>query len=209
VDAGWIALRSAATLVHAVPGVAARVRLDGRLVADVARGAPAEGAATEATGLSPCAFRRWVADEWARSATTEEPTGWGAHETRLSVEVGIPVCGSVLPGGVYRVPTVDRHVYVIAIAGGGDAVRTLAEELAAERGGAASASRLCLRLDPLTEVALAYCEVAPRDQHEVEPFVVELLTTLAGRVAVDQLVRWVDEQPARRRHDGAALDDLG
>jgi hypothetical protein len=211
VDVGWIALRQAATLVHALPGVAARVRLDGALVADVARTEPAERAQDdpEQATLSPCAFRRWVVDEWSAATASEERTAWGDHDTRLSVEVGIPVRGALLPGDVYRIPAVDRQVLVVAIAADGELVRALASELASEHGGTTEVSRLCLRLDPLTEVALAYCEVDPRDREQVEPFVVDLLTSLANRVAVEQLVAWADGQSTSSDHGGASIDDLG
>jgi hypothetical protein len=193
-DLGWIALRSAASLVHALPGVAARVRLDGEIVADVAR--PGAPDAAEGT-LSPCAFRRWVGEEWAASHAGEGPSAWSAHDTRLSVEVGIPARGALLPGGVHRIPAVDRQIYVIALAAPGDLVRALATELVEQEGASCSVSRLCLRLDPLTQVTLAYCEVDPRDQGEVEPFVTELLTTLAARVGVDQLEAWAGRVASR------------
>lgn len=180
--------------MHALPGVAARVRLDGELVADVARSdVPDAGA----DALSPCAFRRWVADEWAASQAGEGPSAGSDHDTRVSVEVGIPAHGALLPGGVHRIPAVDRHIYAIALTDPSDLVRAHAADLAEQAGPTCSVSRLCLRLDPLTQVTLAYCEVDPRDQVDVEPFVTELLTTLAARVGVDQLVAWAGRVASR------------
>jgi len=113
-ESGMSALRCAAALVHAVPHVRLRFREGERVVLDVARARVDDEGALHA---SPCQFRRAVCCAYAR-ALVGRPLRFldlpgGAVP---AIDIGVPSCGAVLPGGVVRVVMGPVLVHVVAVA---------------------------------------------------------------------------------------------
>ncbi|HEY4376622.1 MAG TPA: hypothetical protein VGM93_05670 [Acidimicrobiales bacterium] len=189
--AAWAALRQAATLVHSVPSVAVRVRDGERVIADVRRhpGDPQFHAAH----MNPCEFRAWVAEAWAadRAAPAELVTIDGVVD--VAVDVGLPVCGATLAGGLYRVPILERELYVVTTTADIDVAGEEAAEIAERSVDIPGVWGIGLRNDPATEICLAYCEVDRRHHDIAGPRVVDLLEELVARVAVRQLIDWLPD----------------
>ena len=109
---GFAALRVAATLVHTVPGLRARLRDGDRVRAEVAR---ADGPdpvldAAGVTRLSPCGFRKAVVE-----ASLLHQAGRSLALLDLAsdpaIDIGVPPDGRSWPGGIYRVPLEQRWLY--------------------------------------------------------------------------------------------------
>lgn len=106
------ALRLAASLVHTVPGLRARVRHADRVLLEVAR-APHPSAPS----ITPCEFRFAVARGHAQLEAGAR-LGFLGLDPRadVAVEVGVPPGGATLPGGLYRLPVGDEILHAFATA---------------------------------------------------------------------------------------------
>lgn len=105
---GLTVMRRSATLLHAVPGLRARIAHDGRTLLDVLR--PAHpGDAPDARWITPCAFRAAVgrAVEAQRDGRTLAVLGLPAG-VDPGVEIGA-VRGALLPGGIAELATPAGH----------------------------------------------------------------------------------------------------
>jgi hypothetical protein len=103
---GLTVLRRTATLVHAVPGLRARLRHDDHALLEVVR--PAHpGSAPTGRWITPCGFRAAVARalQASRAGRTLAVLGLDAG-VDPAVDIGAP-SGHLLPGGVAIVPTQD------------------------------------------------------------------------------------------------------
>lgn len=142
---GIAALRIAATLAHALPGVSIRLRDGQRTLLVVADAADASGQA-----IGPCAFRMAVArahehiKSGARLAFMDLPEG-----VEPAVDVGVRTGDRALPGGIYRVSVGDRTIHGFATTLPPRRCRRLLD-------GAVSSEALRLHHDAATEVTLVH-----------------------------------------------------
>jgi hypothetical protein len=173
---GLIALRLAATLAHAVPGVRLRLRLDEGKTVDVARVPhPAIVGLGPGSVVGSCAFRERVAEahraQRARSGAFDGPMP--------AIDVGVPPGGCVHPGGIVRV-CVDR-VEVIAFATT-VAPAECARLFATRPGGL----EVHLYHDGATEVTLVHVEAAPRARRAVLALLEDLLAACVAEELVGE-----------------------
>jgi hypothetical protein len=185
-DVGFAALRRAATLVHSVPALRARLVHAGRVVVDVAP--PGTPVPEAARGVTPCGFRRAVARAWAdhraghRFELCDLPTG-----AEPAVQLGVPPCGHSFPGEIHCVPSNGRYLYVFATTFPTERCRQRADH------------HLCdvevpglwgvgLRADPATETTLVYAELDADRRHRSEARTLDVLESIAADIAVRQLL---------------------
>lgn len=108
--AGMVALRIAATLAHALPGLRVRIRDGHRTLVEIAHPAHATGPA-----IGPCAFRMAVAraheeiKAGARLAFMGLPAG-----AEPAVDIGVRSGDQSLPGGICRLSVGDQTVHGFA-----------------------------------------------------------------------------------------------
>jgi hypothetical protein len=179
---GLVAMRIAATLVHAVPTIRVRIRHGAATLLVV--GHPAM---TEDPAVGPCAFRRAVADaheqakEGRRLAFMGLPAGIAP-----AVDIGVAPGDKALPGGIYRVTVGEQTVHGFATT---LPARRCREALAGLPEGACPVR---LHHDAATEVTFVHTvlpvELAPVDGRHLEPLVEALIADevqheLAGAVA--------------------------
>lgn len=142
---GIAALRIAATLVHALPGISVRLRDGQRTLLKVADPADASGRA-----MGPCAFRMAVAraheqiKSGARLAFMDLPEG-----VEPAVDIGVRSGDRALPGGIYRVRVGDQTIHGFATTLPPRRCRRLLH-------GAVSSEALRLHHDAATEITLVH-----------------------------------------------------
>lgn len=108
--AGMVALRLAATLAHALPGIRVRIRDQHRTLLDVARPPHPAG-----RGIVPCAFRMAVTRAHEQIKAGARLAFMGLPEgTDPAVDIGVRPCDRVLPGGIYRISAGDLHIHAFA-----------------------------------------------------------------------------------------------
>lgn len=186
-ESGFVALRRAATLVHAVPAMRARLRVGDQVVVDVARdGAPRPPGARAVT---PCGFRTAVANAWRCHRSGERLALRGVPvDVEPSVDLGIPPGGRTFPGDVHRVPLAGRLVYVFASTFGLEGCRARVDHHLCDVAPPPGSSAVRLRHDDATDVTLLYAEIDAERRARSEPLVVDALQSLMADIAVRQLL---------------------
>lgn len=172
------ALRRAATIAHALPGVRLRLRYGPETLLEVARPPMPSPAA-----IDPCAFRRAVAraheDLKAGRAASflGLPTGWDP-----AIDVGVRSGDLAHLDGLYRVAVGDVDVHAFATALSPRRCRELLLERATSvcRHPSAAAS-VQLRHDVATEITVVHA-LTPRGAHPIDRHVL-LDDLLAGCMA--------------------------
>ncbi|MCU0270209.1 MAG: hypothetical protein MUF83_16390 [Acidimicrobiales bacterium] len=195
-DDGMRALRLAATLVHALPGVRVRLRDGDRAVVDVAPAdAPAEPGVAVAT--TPCGFRRAVVGAWDAHRGGER-VGLLGVAVDPAVDVGIRRPGRMHPGGVHEVVCGDRRVFAIATTLGVRACHDEAEALVPAEALAPGVWGIGLRPDEATGVCLAYAELPITAPADHDTTTVALLQELRARFVVRELLDDLADSTASR-----------
>lgn len=188
-------MRLAATLVHFLPALRARVRVDSTVLVEVCPSGRGEvmGPESPVIVMSPCGFHRAVAQ-----AHQEVVRGGKLTFLHLPagvdpvVDVGTPSCGLALPGGIYRMP-VDGQRWRWAFA------TTLDAKIAFELGRSTvddalvmtGVTTMGLRPDPETGVSVLFAETnaAPDTPEEAE--LIELLQSLMATWTAHELMTWL------------------
>lgn len=176
-----VALRHAAALVHALPGVHLRIRSEERALLSVGPpwlvGGPAMG---------PCAFRMAVAKGHEQIKRGDPVTFMGlADGAPLHIDVGVVPGGSALAGGIYRVPCgqVALHATTTTLP------LRRCRELLAERtlpAGVDPDAAVGLRHDAATEITVLHTAGEPGPVADAQ---LRLLQHALEAVAADELVR--------------------
>ncbi len=189
-DRGLAALRVAATLVHAVPRLRARIRHGAQVLVDV-RPSPLVGAdqTDEPLRLTPCAFRGAVAQAWRQHEAGHRLSFLGLPAGVVpAIDVGTPPGGTARPGGLYRVPLEDRWLWAFATTldapAAFNAGRTVVERCPA----GPDVRALGLRPDRGTGVTIVYAETVADPASAVEGALVEVLESLLARYATVELL---------------------
>lgn len=173
--AGMAAMRRAATLVHALPGVRVRLRVGDRLLLEVTRPPLPEGPA-----IGPCVFRAAVARAHEQHKAGVRLGFVGLPEgCDPEVDVGVPAGGGALPGGIYRVPIGGAWVHAFATT---LPVR-VCRDVVVRHVGEDTDVDVRLHRDAATEVTLVHL-VSARGQAQRQ----EQLEGLVAAVAVDELL---------------------
>jgi hypothetical protein len=156
VNTGLARLRLAATLVHSVPGVRLRLRVDGQIV-EVAR------AQCDGSSVPACRFREAV-----RRTYRSERDGFEIGDWQPDIDVLLTE-GDLCAGGILRVPLGDGEAHVFATT-----LDTAAcTELFGVRGDPAQVVHL-FRDDAL-DVTLVHVESEPDQRDAAHALVEELL----------------------------------
>jgi hypothetical protein len=178
-------LRLAATLVHAVPGLRARLRCADRPVADVGPPTDADEDADDLVHITPCAFRAAVGEVHRNPGAGDLPSlGFDP-----AIDIGLPPGGRVLPGGLYRVPCGARWLHAFVLCGPAGHYSPLVAGVLAERPAPPPAGGLGLRSDGLLDTTLCFFETdgasdpgGGRDRRTTE-----LLGALLARFTAEQV----------------------
>lgn len=181
-------LRITAALVHALPGMRARVRVGDLVVLEVG----ALGAAlTSPATLSPCELRNAVVTASDQGALA--PPLDVVARADAAIDLCPPSAGAVHPGGLIRVPISDRWLWAIATTLDAELAYALGASVVAEVDGIAGLAALGLRPDRGLGVCLAYAETRAGPGTSDEGDLVELLQALVGRWTTEELVASVVE----------------
>lgn len=189
---GFAALRVAATLVHTVPGLRARLRDDRGVRATVGRPAPDAGAEADAepgvAALSPCGFRKAVIE-----ASSQVRAGRAVALLDLdadpAIDIGVPADGRSWPGGIYRVPLEQRWLYAFATTLDPETCHEVGRPLVDASGRLPELEALGIRGDTDTGVTVLYAEAASSSSPVGELRVRALLEELLARFTAEELVR--------------------
>lgn len=193
-EPGFAALRVAATLVHTVPGLRARLRDDRGVRATVARrpldgaGADGDGADAGTVALSPCGFRKAVIE-----ASAQIRAGRALALLDLdadpAIDIGVPADGRSWPGGIYRVPLEQRWLYAFATTLEPESCHEVGRPLVDASGPLPELEALGIRGDTDTGVTVLYAE-APSTATPVDELRIRaLLEELLARFTAEELVR--------------------
>jgi hypothetical protein len=189
-DQGFAALRVAATLVHTVPGLRARLRDHHGVRATVAR-PPVDRAVGDGIGpvhLSPCAFRKAVIE-----AALLHDAGHALALLDLdadpAVDIGVPPDGRSWPGGIYRVPLEQRWLYAFATTLDAETCHEVGRPLVDASGPLPEIEALGMRGDAETGVTVLYAETATSSTPVDELRVRALLEELLACFTTEELVR--------------------
>jgi hypothetical protein len=187
-EAGFAALRRAATLVHAVPTLRVRLRSVGAVMIDVAAdGTPPAPDALRT--VTPCAFRNAVARAWDQHRVGERVALFGLPVgVEPAVELGVPPCGQSFPGEIHCVPLTGRYLYVFATTFPIERCRERADHHLADISPPDGLWAMGLRHDEATDVNLAFAELAVERREASERATVDLLEALLADIAVRQLL---------------------
>jgi hypothetical protein len=175
---GLTVLRRTAALVHAVPGLRARLRHGDTLLLEVLR--PVHpGSAPTGRWLTPCSFRVAVgrALEAVRDGRTLAVLGLAAGD-----DPAVDLCstnGTLLSGGIARMPTPEGTELVFAT--------TLPPERVAALTPAGDHDVRC-HADPITQTSLVVYSTTSRPGSPEHDEVLEHAQALLARCAVDELV---------------------
>lgn len=188
-------LRLAATLVHGVPGLRARVTLDGAPLVDV--GGP--DTPTVPTHRAPAAPGRplVVSGCWFRCAVAAAHRDTAAgHPVSLlhlpasaapAVEIDPPVGGASPGGGIYRVPVGDGCLWSFATTLEASVAFDLGLALADTVAGV-GVSQMGVRSDTATGVAFAYLRTTAAPGSSGEAQIIEWCRGVLARWAVAELL---------------------
>jgi hypothetical protein len=175
---GLVPLRRAATVVHALPGVRLRLRVDGRTILSVARPPLPEGPA-----VTPCAFRASVARAHLQLREGHRLQFLGMAEGATpGIEVGTRPGDAVHPGPIYEVAVAGGVVLAFATTLGPRACREAFGELGEL--GAIGEPELRLHHDAATDVTLVHVvggDGATTDAHRL------ILESLLARCAAEEV----------------------
>lgn len=194
---GLLAMRKAAALAFAVPGMEVDVIHRGHVVARVERRFDGGDLSLETTLLSPCAFRAAVgrAHVHASGGGTAVFLGLGV-DTDPQLDYHMPFTGAARALGliVSRVGEIVVHVFatqrpveVVRTAIAGMAVHPALPEEAA-----VNAS-----WDPVAAVTLVYSEIRIGQLPTARPFIEATMDALMMRFAVDEITQAVAAQSSR------------
>jgi hypothetical protein len=187
---GFAALRVAATLVHTVPGLRARLRQGDQVRAVVARADGADPTGDGPPRLSPCGFRKAVIEasllhQAGRSLALLDLTSDPA------IDIGVPPDGRSWPGGIYRVPLEQRWLYAFATTLDAEACHAVGRPLVDAAGPLPDLDALGMRGDPDTGVTVLYAESTaastPIDELRVRVLLEELLACFTAEELVRDL----------------------
>jgi hypothetical protein len=193
-DAELGSLRITAALVHALPDVRARVRHDGRTLVEVCRPDGLLPVEQSAVSLTPCEFRCAVAKAH-RLQQAGRPLEFAGLLVggELSIDMAAPPGGAARPGGLYRVPRHDHHVWSFGTTLDADVAHPLGLDLVDAASPLAEVAALGLRRDVATDVTLAYAQLRAPVGSPAEDDLIELLESLLARWATHQLVTSLGE----------------
>jgi hypothetical protein len=180
---GLLVMRRTATLLHAAPGLRARITHDGRPLLDVVR--PRHpGDAPSGRWMTPCAFRVSVgrAVDAVRAGKSLAVLGLEAG-VDPAVELGAS-SGTLLPGGIVHLPTLAGGELAFATTAGAHLVEAMAH--------AAGVAEVRCHPDELTETALVVQTVAAPAGTPAFAAAVDRMQTLLARSAVRELTDQLD-----------------
>ncbi|HEY6532141.1 MAG TPA: hypothetical protein VIY72_07545 [Acidimicrobiales bacterium] len=191
-DRGLGALRAAATLTHSLPGLPARVRGGGQVVAEVRRTDDADEL-DDVEGsplvLSPCAFRVAVGRAMHHHRDGRRLRFLDLPEGRdPEVELGTPGSAGIRPGGLYRAELDDCHIWAFATSLVPGTAHELGRSIVDAAGDLPTLLTLGLRPDPVTEITLAFARTTADDGSTEEAAVLEVLEQLMARWTVHELL---------------------
>ena len=189
---GFAALRVAATLVHTVPGLRARLRDDRGVRATVARRAPDAPAGSAsvagAVDLSPCGFRTAVI-EAAAHLRAGRALALLDLDQDPAIDIGVPADGRSWPGGIYRVPLEQRWLYAFATTLDPETCHEIGRPVVDASGPLPALEALGIRGDTDTGVTVLYAEAASTSTPVEELRTRALLEELLARFATEELIR--------------------
>ncbi len=185
-DAGFVALRTAATVNHLLPTLTTRLVVGTRVV--VRAGTAMWGAGTDdELSLSPCGLRAATARAWSTHRT-------GRRVRLLDVDVDPEIVVGVRPGdqiwpsGIVRVAGGETVTYAFGTILGPEVCRAESADLLADRAVPDRLRELYLRHDIDTEVTLVSAVVDFDWVEEDQRRVLDVLEALVARFAVRELV---------------------
>lgn len=191
---GFAALRVAATLVHTVPGLRARLRAGEEVVAVVARPAADDGEDAGIDGvdhLTPCGFRKAVV-EASLLHRSGRALAFGDLVDDPAIDIGVPADGRSWPGGIYRVPLEQRWLYAFATTLDAETCHEVGRPVVDAAGPLPEIDALGMRGDTDTGVTVLYAEttstLTPVDELRVR----DLLEQLLACFSAEELVRELD-----------------
>ncbi len=184
-DNAFAALRVAATLVHALPGLRGRVRLGGRTLCDVTW----DDMPTSPMVVSPCGFRTAIAKAHRQRQAGEEVRFLHlSADANPAVDIGVPVLGRTYRGGIYAVPLGDRFLCAFATTLNPDVCHEELEDLVGGLEPPDGMWGLGIRGDSGTQITLLHTELACDMAGPDIDCAIELLHQVLARVTARELV---------------------
>lgn len=194
---GLLAMRKAAALAFAVPGMELDLIHHGQVVARVDRRCDGRNLALNTTLLSPCAFRAAVgqAHVHANSGGTAVFIGLGI-DADPTLEYHMPFTGAARPLGLVVSRVGEIVVHVFATQRPVEVVRTALSSIAIHPAlpdeAAVNAS-----WDPVAAVTLVYSEVRIGSFPTARAYIESMMESLMVRFAIDEITLAVAAQSSR------------
>ena len=194
---GLLAMRKAAGLAFAVPGMEIDIVHHGRIVARVQRCFDGSDIALDTTLLSPCAFRAAVGRAHTHASEGGTAVFLGlAVDADPTLDYHMPFTGAARPLGLIVSRVGEIVVHVFATQRPVEAVRTVIASMSVHPAMPDEAA-VNASWDPVSAVTLVYSEVRIATLATARPFIEATIDAVMMRFAIDEITQAVAAQSSR------------